>query len=241
MAKKIARACELREVIYTKEHWGLLKELRNIALQLMRALTSKGVDVIVHGSLARGDVGSKSDVDVFVPQVFSSYTIEDAVLSGGFSIAKRELTQATPAHTVKAIIHIEEKIKVTFPLLPLRRREREFYMFGGEAGVNDLREGRRVLGVDKRLMLIVPMKYGHNEFSIIQNDEEAAKLIGVSTEIVKERIRVLSRRDEIGRTGIYYKQELNEAESFEGKFRERILEDPNLKRLVQQRGMKLVY
>lgn len=241
MAKKVSRAYELREVAYTKERWNLLNELRDIALQLMERLSAKGVDVIVHGSLARGDVSSKSDVDVFVPEVFPSYIIEEAVLSGGFQIAKRELTQATPAHTVKAIVHIEERAKVTFPLLPLRMREREFYRFGGEAGVNELMGGRRVSGVDKRLMMIVPMEYGHYEFSVIQNSEEVAKLIGVNVEIVKERIRVLTRRDEIGRTGIYYKEELGEGDSFEGKFIERISKDPNLKRLVQQRGMKFKY
>jgi predicted nucleotidyltransferase len=241
MAKKVSRVYELREVVYAKERWSLLNELRGLALQLMGVLKTKGVDVIVHGSLARGDVGPKSDVDVFVPEVLPSYIIEEAVLSGGFRISKRELTQATPAHTVKAIVHIEERTKVTFPLLPLRRREREFYRFGGEAGVNELVGGRRVPGVDKRLMMIVPMEYGHYEFSVIQNSEEAARLIGINAEIVNERIRVLTRRDEIGRTGIYYKEELGEGDSFEGKFRERISKDPSLKRLIQQRGMEFKY
>jgi predicted nucleotidyltransferase len=241
MAKKVSRTYELREVIYAKERWALLNELRGIALRLMEVLRTKGVEVIVHGSLARGDVGPKSDVDVFLPEVIPSYIIEEAVLSGGFHTSKRELTQATPTHTVKAIVHIDDKIKVTFPLLPLRGREREFYRFGGEAGISELREGRRVPGVDKRLMMIVPMEYGHYEFSVIQNSEEAARLIGVSTEIVKERIRVLTRRDEIGRTGIYYKEELGEGESFEGKFSERISKNPSLRRLIQQRGMEFKY
>jgi predicted nucleotidyltransferase len=90
-------------------------------------------------------------------------------------------------------------------------------------------------------MMIVPMEYGHYEFSVIQNSEEAARLIGINAEIVNERIRVLTRRDEIGRTGIYYKEELGEGDSFEGKFRERISKDPSLKRLIQQRGMEFKY
>jgi len=241
MAKKVSRAYELREVVYAKERWALLNELRGIALQLMEVLKTKGVEAIVHGSLARGDVSPKSDVDIFIPEVLPSYIIEGAVLGGGFQISKRELTQATPVHTVKAIEHIDDRIKVTFPLLPLRRREREFYRFGGEAGVAELREGRRVPGVDKRLMMIVPMEYGHYEFSVVQNSVEAAKLIGASAEIVKERIRVLTRRDEIGRTGIYYKEELGDGDSFEGKLRDRISKDPSLRRLIQQRGMEFKY
>ncbi|MBM5804742.1 MAG: hypothetical protein FJZ49_01515 [Candidatus Verstraetearchaeota archaeon] len=241
MAKKVSRAYELREVAYAKERWALLNELRGIALQLIEVLRTKGVEAIAHGSLARGDVSPKSDVDIFVPEVLPSYIIEEGVLGEGIQISKRELTQATPAHTVKAIAHINDRIKLTFPLLPLRRREREFYRFGGEAGIAELRGGRRVPGVDKRLMMIVPMAYGHYEFSVVQNSVEAARLIGVSSEIVKERIRVLTRRDEIGRTGIYYKEELGEGDSFEGKFRDRISKDPSLRRLIQQRGMEFKY
>jgi len=70
---------------------------------------------------------------------------------------------------------------------------------------------------------------------------EAARVIGVSQELVKERIRVLTRRDDIGRTGVYYEERLQDDESFESKLRDRISRDPNLKRLFQRRGLGFKY
>ncbi|MEM4204547.1 MAG: hypothetical protein QXS54_10805, partial [Candidatus Methanomethylicaceae archaeon] len=59
--------------------------------------------------------------------------------------------------------------------------------------------------------------------------------------LINERIRVLTRRDEIGRTGIYFKIELRDDENFEEKLRERAAKDPSLRRLLSQRGMKFIY
>ena len=64
---------------------------------------------------------------------------------------------------MKAHIEIAEKITVTFPLMEMRRVEREFYRFGGEANLSQLKAGIRVPGVDKRLMLIEPTEKGHEE------------------------------------------------------------------------------
>lgn len=58
---------------------------------------------------------------------------------------------------------------------------------------------------------------------------------------MEERIRVLTRRDRIGRTGIFYKEELRDDETFEGKLRERASADPSLRRLLKQRGMEFKY
>lgn len=241
VAKKVSPLYEVREVFYNQERWLLLKKLRAVAIDILKALKARGIEGIVHGSLARGDVNEKSDVDVFIPDVLPSYMVEGALHDAGIQILKRELTQATPNHVVKAIVYLDEKVKVTFPLLPLRQREREFYKFGGEVGLSDLIEGKRVPGVDKRLMLIFPTTYGHYEYSIIYNGVEVSKLIGVSLELINERIRVLTRRDEIGRTGIYFKIELRDDENFEEKLRERAAKDPSLRRLLSQRGMKFIY
>ncbi len=241
MAKKVSPIYEIREVVYTQDRWLLLEKLREVSINILKALKARGVEGIVHGSIARGDVKEKSDVDVFVPEVLPSYLVEGLLQDFGFQILKRELTQATPNHVVKAIIYLDENVKVTFPLLPLRQREREFYRFGGEVGLRDLEEGRRVPGVDKRLMLIFPTEYGHYEYSIIYNSVEASKILGVSLELINERIRVLTRRDEIGRTGIYFKTELREDENFEEKLRERASKDPSLRRLLSQRGMRFIY
>ncbi len=241
MAKKVSPIYEIREVVYTQDRWLLLKKLREVAINILKALKVRGIEGIAHGSLARGDVNEKSDVDVFIPEVVPSYIVEGLLQDSGFQILKRELTQATPNHVVKAIIYLEENVKVTFPLLPLRQREREFYRFGGEIGLRDLEEGRRVPGVDKRLMLIFPTDYGHYEYSIIYNSVEVSKIVGVSLELINERIRVLTRRDEIGRTGIYFKTELRDDENFEEKLRERASKDPSLRRLLSQRGMRFIY
>lgn len=241
MAKKVSPVYEIREVVYTQERWQLLKRLRGVAIKILNALKDKGIEGIAHGSLARGDVTEKSDVDVFVPEVLPSYMLEGALHDAGLQILRKELTQATPNHVVKAIIYLDENIKVTFPLLPLRQREREFYKFGGEVGLSDLLMERRVPGVDKRLMLIFPTSYGHYEYSIIYNTVEVSRLVGVGLELINERIRVLTRRDKIGRTGIYFKTELRDDENFEEKLKERAAKDPSLRRLLSQRGMRFIY
>lgn len=240
MAKKVASVAEGGEVTYSAERWETLGRLRRVAIPYLRELGKDGFEGMVHGSVARGDVTARSDVDVIIPEVHPSYLLEAAI--GRIQrISKRELTQATPAHTLKAILHIEENVKVTFPLLPLRQKERDFYRFGGELGLEGLERGRRVAGVDKRLMVIVPTDYGHFEFSALDNLVRASKALGVNLETVQERARVLTRRDRIGRTGIFYKAQLREDETFEGKLRERAAEDPSLRRLMQQRGMEFKY
>ena len=69
--------------------------------------------------------------------------------------------------------------------------------------------------ISKRLMLIQPTSRGHIEFSIIGREVEVAKIVGISLEIVNERVRVLTRRKEVGRTGIVLSINLKEGEVFE--------------------------
>jgi predicted nucleotidyltransferase len=240
VVRKVASVGEGREVVYAPGRWETLKRLRGVATAFLKALDGGGFGAIVHGSVARGDVTGRSDVDIFIPEVYPSYTIEEAVGKVD-RVSRREMTQATPAHTIKAILHIAEGVKVTFPLLPLRGRERDFYRFGGELGLEGLEAGRRVPGVDKRLMVVVPTAYGHYEFSALASAPEASRALGVRLETMEERIRVLTRRDRIGRTGIYYKEELGDDETFEGRLGERASADPSLRRLLQQRGMEFKY
>ncbi len=235
MAKKVAPAYDSREVIYSKPRWELLERLRSKALSIISTLNRHGIEGRVHGSVARGDVNPKSDIDIIIPEVTESFIIEGALTKSGFSIESREVSQATPVHTVKATIYIDQTLKVTFPLIPMRGKEREFYKFGGEAGISELEARLRVPGIDKRLMLIVPTDYGHVERSVLSNEAEAARIVGVSLEAVLERVRVLTRRDQIGRTGIFFKRALEEDETFEGVLSERLSKDPSLRRLLQQR------
>ncbi|HRU81702.1 MAG TPA: hypothetical protein P5168_04035, partial [Candidatus Methanomethylicus sp.] len=77
---------------------------------------------------------------------------------------------------------------------------------------------------------------GHYEVSAVGNATEVARAVGVSLETVEERIRVLTRRDAVGRTGVYFKEEVLDDETFEGKLAARAEEDPSLRRLLQRRG-----
>ena len=207
MAKKPLKRAERIEVTYSEKHWDLLKELRVKAMKIMEALNQFHLYSVVHGSIARGDVSEKSDIDVFVPDPPSSFIVETALGRAGVSVSRRLLVQATPHYAVKGYLEINKQLCVSFPLLKLRPLERDFYKFGGEASLPMLRKNTRVLGVDKRLMLIEPTKEGHVETSIVRQEENIAGLLGVSMETVLDRVHALLRRNEIGRTGVFIERE----------------------------------
>jgi predicted nucleotidyltransferase len=215
MAKKPQRRLDYQEVTYDPERWALLERYRQKAVKIMEALEKAHLETIVHGSIARGDVTRKSDIDIFIQYPPSSFTVETALEKSGISTNRRVIIQATPAYTVKAYLELDETTSVSFPLARTRKVEREFYRFGGEATLKDLEHRSRASGVDKRLMLIEPTKEGHRESSVIGREEEVAKLLGISIETVFDRVRALTRRDEVGRTGVFMKKELSENETFE--------------------------
>lgn len=215
MAKKPSKHAETVEVFYYEARWRWMKTLRNHALELMEALARAYMYSIVHGSVARGDVSSKSDVDVFVPEAPSSFAIENALEKAGFSFQRRVLVQATPAYALKGYVELAESVCVSFPLVKMRRVERDFYKYGGELSLQTLKDDLRVAGVDKRLMLIEPTPKGHVESSVVGREEEVAGFLGVSVETVFDRVRALRRRDEVGRTGVFTERELAAGETFE--------------------------
>jgi predicted nucleotidyltransferase len=215
MTKKPLKRAERVEVFYDEDHWRLLKTLRNSTLELMEALSQFHLYSIAHGSIARGDVSKRSDVDVFVPDPPSSFVIESALEKTGFSLLRRILVQATPAYALKGYVELAENVCVSFPLVKMRRVERDFYKYGGELNLQMLKDGLRVAGVDKRLMLIEPTPKGHVESSIVGREEEVAGFLGVSLETVYDRVRALQRRGEVGRTGVFVERELAVEETFE--------------------------
>ena len=215
MAKKPSVHSEYMEIVYGVERWRLLEDLRKKALQLMEGLEEAYLETVVHGSIARGDVNSKSDIDIFVLNAQSSFTVETMMEKIGIPANRRLIVQATPTYAMKAHIEIDENMGVSFPLMNMRKVEREFYRFGGQATVKDLRSNIRVVGVDKRLVLIQPTEYGHGESSIVGREEHVAKLLGISAETVLDRVHALLRRDHVGRTGVFIKKELAEDETFE--------------------------
>ena len=199
----------------------------------MKSLEKSHIFSVVHGSVARGDVTPKSDIDVFIPQVLSSFIIETALARAGILINRRVLVQATPTYSLKGCIEIDEQKTVSFPLSRMRKTEREFYMFGGEATLGMLREGIRTPGVDKRLMLIEPTSVGHVEGTIIGREEQVAKTLGISVETVLDRVRVLTRRDKIGRTGLFIERELLPDETFESVLKKLADKKPEVRRRLR--------
>jgi predicted nucleotidyltransferase len=205
----------LHEVIYTEERFQILKALRKEAMKVMSFLEAWGIATFLHGSVARGDVNTKSDIDIITMDVVPSYRVELALSNAGYEPQARFIVMATPSHVMKATIHLQENIIVTFPLEKLKTLEHDFYKFGGICSFSEVVAQVRKRGVDKRLVLIEPTEKGHLERSIIGSEAEVAKLLGVSLDLIKERERVLLRRDTHGRTGVYLKKQVPPEESIE--------------------------
>ncbi|MFX1482882.1 MAG: nucleotidyltransferase domain-containing protein [Promethearchaeota archaeon] len=234
MAKKPEILHDLREIQYDSAHWNRLSSLRNRALGIVQSIRSVAVNPFVYGSVARGDISKSSDIDLIVPRKVSSYRLEIAL--GQF--LKRELVQATPSMVLKGHIHLSDHAVVTFPLFKMMPREEEFYRWGGIVDEVGLKNDLRVPGVDKRLILIEPTKQGHREQGVIGNEPEIARKLNVSVGIARERVRVLSRRDSVGRTGVYLTRMLDEDESFEEVAKQLQDSDPALRRTIERREGK---
>lgn len=231
MAKKPETLHDAREVFYTEDHWTHLSQKREHAIEVMNTLSQNGMSSFVYGSVARGDVSERSDIDIIIPHPIASFRVELAVDRW----VRRELVQATPSMVLKGHIYLDHDVTVTFPLFKLRTHELEFYKWGGQIDIEGLVEGKRVSGVDKRLVLIRPTKTGHIESGVMDHEAEVARVLGVSVDIAYERVRVLTRRDTIGRTGVYLMRVLNDDESFEEVAKALKDRDPALRRTIDRR------
>lgn len=234
MAKKPIIYSERLEVVYSANRWRLLSELRSKATEIMEALERAHIFCVAHGSVARGDVSPRSDIDIFIPQNFPSFTVENALKMAGISIGRRILVQATPTYSIKGYIEIDERRYVSFPLSRMREVERDFYRFSGEATLEMLRSEVRVPGVDKRLMLIEPTEKGHIESSIVGQEERVAKLLGISVDAVLDRVRTLLRRGEVGRTGLFVEMEIAPEENFESILKRLADANPAVRRRLRE-------
>jgi predicted nucleotidyltransferase len=234
MAVKPNKRSDYKEVTYTVARWRQLKELRSHAKKIMTALEEFHLSSIVHGSIARGDVKKTSDIDVFIGEIQNSFTIETALEKAKVPINARYIIQATPNYAMKAHIEVDEQTTVSFPLMQMRRVEREFYRFGGEVNLSQLEGDVRVSGVDKRLMLIEPTEKGHVECSIVGREESAAKELGISAETVLDRVHTLIKRDSVGRTGVFIKRELAQDETFELALKKLSENNPAVRRRMKK-------
>jgi len=229
MRRKTGEMGSPKEVIYSEDHWSLLREMRLKALEVLKELRTRNITAFVHGSIARGDVRKDSDIDIFIPYVIPSFLVE-TILSP-FGILEKSLVQATPQSVIKASITLENEVNVSFPLIEPKRREIEFYRFGGMTELRDLNE--RVPGVNKNLMLITPTPEGHVETPLSDlSPGKIASILRISQDTVEERIRVLTRRGEVGRTGVYLKETLHPDESFEEVLKRIVERDPAIRRRV---------
>ena len=234
MSIKPIKNAETRELIYSNIQWTQLATLREKAIPIMAALEKFHLQAIVHGSIARGDVKGASDIDIFIPEVQNSFLIETALQQAKIHANTRFVVQATPNYAMKAHIEIDESTIVSFPLMQMRRVEQEFYKFGGEITLTQLTADLRVSGVDKRLMLIEPTKKGHKESTIVGREEFAAKIIGISSETVLDRVRALLKRDTVGRTGVFLKRELLPDETFEQTLKKASEINPAVRRRIKK-------
>ena len=132
MTVKPNKRTDYKEVTYNSERWALLRDYRAKATGIMTALDAFRLQTQVHGSVARGDVNKNSDIDIFIAEPQSSFLVETALEKAGIPINARLLVQATPTYAMKAHIEVDARTSVSFPLMHMRRVEREFYKFGGQ-------------------------------------------------------------------------------------------------------------
>lgn len=221
------------EVEYDEARWLTLRRMRSEAMDLMNPLAAHHVDSLAYGSVARGDVDERSDVDIFIPRPPAPAILEALIEGAGIPVAYREIVQATPTYAPKGYIYVEERRGYSFPLVDLRTVELEFYGFAGSVKIDQMEGGARVPGVDKRLMLIEPTEKGHVESTITGREGEVAKTLRIGVATVLDRVRTLRRRERVGRTGVYLKRMLAHGEGFWDVYMELAMHRPPLRRRLR--------
>lgn len=212
-----------RVVVYNNHQWQILKEKREVAIKILQIIDKLPSKFYIYGSVARGDVRDGSDIDLVVLDVVSSFQL--LYLLQDTRILSKFIIMATPNHSIKGVIELENDITISFPLSPFSNREIDFYKFGGMVEVKDIETEIRVSGIDKRLVLINPTNDGHKERSVMQVSSKELTRLGFSPRIIEERMRALNRRDKIGRTGVFLKEEVLTEIGFENHLKQ--LEDRN--------------
>ncbi|MEM0375446.1 MAG: nucleotidyltransferase domain-containing protein, partial [Nitrososphaerota archaeon] len=216
-----------RKVVYDERRWRILREKRGIAERILSVLHQVGItDAFVYGSVARGDVDEDSDVDAFIPHTVNPELLQARIEEALGGWARRVVVQATPTYAVKGYIYLDELTSISFPLVEMLPSEHEFYNVAGKIDLDGIRRGIRVPGMNKSLMAIIPVEDGHLEYPVELDVEKAAKLIGVNPRALRERVRVLRRRRDHGRTGLYRELELSGEETFSGVLKRLIETNP---------------
>jgi len=198
--------------LYAQDEWNQLKKLRESAIRILKILENVGITAFVHGSVARGDISNTSDIDIHIPVQIPSFKLD---LIEDFQFTDRRIMMGTPNSTIRAVLVLHNDSNISFPLCAPSEREDEFYRFSGHIYLKDLLNNRRVAGVTKKLLFIEPEEEGYWISSVITNKKKAIQILSLSQRMIDERIRVLSRRDKIGRTGLFLDYSLSPKENFE--------------------------
>ena len=202
-------------VTYTENHLKLLQQKRERSKTLLEMFVKEGLNPFIYGSIARGDIHNDSDIDMVLIQSIAPYQIEIILDKNGFNNYFREIIMATPADTLKLYIYLNELESITIPLSKFNKKSSEFYDFGGKINLNQILNSIRVPGINKRLVFIQPTSDGHEEYSIIGNENLAAKQLNVGINLINERKRVLLRREKFGKTGVFLKRSIGVGETTE--------------------------
>ena len=107
---------------------------------MMRPLAEAHIGCLVYGSIARGDIHPKSDVDVYVPNPPMPTLVESALERAGVKPSSRLIVKATPTAAAKGYLVVEEGRSYSFPLETPRGFEAEFPRFAGCLGLEELEE-----------------------------------------------------------------------------------------------------
>ncbi|MFX0211282.1 MAG: nucleotidyltransferase domain-containing protein [Candidatus Hodarchaeota archaeon] len=239
MREKITTRTEEEFIAFSEETTQVLQIKRNRAKLFLEIIAENNIPSYIYGSIVRGDITKTSDIDVIIPYPVSSMLLELTLEK--LKIESRNISQATPNHTPKAHIRFSNETTVTFPLIPFRDREANFYHFAGVCTLAELNLNQLKPGVNKRLELIKPIsKSGVKGFVIapvIGQESYVAKLLNIPLDVVQERVRVLTQRDKRGRTGVFLNRPLDDDEQFEKVLYNLKAQNVALRRYLQRRNL----
>ncbi|MFW9897758.1 MAG: DNA polymerase subunit beta [Candidatus Thorarchaeota archaeon] len=235
MSKEKILRDHIDTIVYSENDWAILKSKRARAIKLMDMFTKERFNPFIYGSVARGNVHQNSDIDIIFTDQIPSFQIELLLDKNEINDYFREIIMATPKDSIKLYIYLSELESITVPISKLGKNEVEFYDFGGKINLHQLKEGYRIPGIDKRLVLIKPTSKGHEEISIIGNEAMAAKEVGINIKTVMERKKVLLKREKYGRTGVFLKKPIDFNESTEEVLKKLANEKSIIRKKLHQR------
>jgi predicted nucleotidyltransferase len=209
----------------------LLTSFQQRALKILRELETGGISRgFVHGSVARGDVKTTSDIDIYIPLALPSFRVD---LLSSFQGAERRIMMATPNSIIRGVLARNDDISISFPLMATNERDIEFFQFSGLVNLDKLEKNQRTPGITKQLILIEPEGNGYWRTPLQEDTKRVVQLLGLSQLIIDERVRVLSRRDKIGRTGVFMNVRVHPHENFEQALKQLADHNPVVRRALR--------